>query len=187
MMNFSPPSGHQPVRAAWPHEKLLQERSLTLSFAINDSSAHSYNSATQSYLSFCKLHQFPIDPNPDTMSLYVTFMCAHIAPNSVHSYLSGIAHGLESFYPHACSVTSSKLVHHALLGCTKHRGLAIHHKQALTTDDLALLLHSYASSTLYDDHLFLAIVFVAFFTLLCLGEVVSPDTPAFRNSWKMIC
>ena len=186
VLAFFPPSGHQPLRAAWPREKLVWERALALGFAVDDSSARSYNSATQSYLSFCKLHHFSIDPTPEVMSFYVTFMCAHISPNSVRSYLSGIAHGLESFYPQARSVTSSKLVRRTLLGCTKRRGLAVRRKRALTLDDLSLLLRSYSISPHYDDHLFLALTFISFFALLRLGEVVSSDTPALRKSRKMI-
>jgi hypothetical protein len=185
-MTLPPPLTCQPVRAAWLLEKLAFEQALTLGSAIDDSSACSYNSATQSYLSFCKLHHFPIDPTPDSMSFYVVFMCAHIQPSSVCAYLSGITHGLESFYPHAHSVTSSKLVHHTLLGCTKHQGLAVHCKHALSLDDLHQLLHAYSSSSSHDDMLFLALTFTAFFSLLWLGEIVVPDSFSLHKSCKMI-
>ncbi|KAF9516123.1 hypothetical protein BS47DRAFT_1371823 [Hydnum rufescens UP504] len=175
-MTLPLPLTHQPVWAAWSLEKLAFERALALGSAVDDSSARSYNSATQSYLSFCKLHHFPIDPTPDSMSFYVVFMCAHIRPSSVRAYLSGIAHGLESFYPHVRSVTSSKI----------RRGLAVRRKRALSLDDLHQLLQAYSSSSSHDDMLFLALTFTAFFALLRLGEVVVPDSFSLRKSRKMI-
>ena len=58
-----------------------------------------YTSALNLYLTFGKLHNFNIDPTPETLSLYVTYQSTFINPKSVDSYLSGIANQMESFFP----------------------------------------------------------------------------------------
>lgn len=80
-------------------DRLILERSILLGMAINLTTAASYNSAVNSYLTFCKLHNLAPEPSPDTFSLYITWQSAHIDPKSVDSYLSGICNNLEPFYP----------------------------------------------------------------------------------------
>lgn len=82
-------SSRQPVREAWTLERLLHERAVALGNAIDISTAVTYTSHLQSYLTFCKLHQRPIEPTIDTLSFYTVYMCHHILPGSVDSYLSG--------------------------------------------------------------------------------------------------
>ena len=88
-MTSFPISPRQPLRAPWTHDHLVHIRALALGCAIEPGMASSYSSALQSYLAFCKSHDFPIDPTPDTLSFYIVFMCHHIKPNSIKSYLSG--------------------------------------------------------------------------------------------------
>jgi hypothetical protein len=88
----------QPSCTAWTRECLLHERAIALSHTIDESSAKMYSSHLQSYLTFCKLHDFSIDPTADTLSFYVVFMSHHISPKSVSAYLSGICNTLE---PHS--------------------------------------------------------------------------------------
>jgi hypothetical protein len=47
---------------------LIHERSILLGMAIDNTTANTYTSATNSYLTFCKLHHLPIDPTPETLS-----------------------------------------------------------------------------------------------------------------------
>jgi hypothetical protein len=61
----------QPLRAAWTLERLLRKRAVALGHAIDVSSAQTYNSHLQLYLTFCKIHNFPINPTADTLSFYV--------------------------------------------------------------------------------------------------------------------
>ncbi|KAF9518081.1 hypothetical protein BS47DRAFT_1482825 [Hydnum rufescens UP504] len=70
--------------------------------------------------------------------------------------------------------------------CTKRRGLAVRRKCAVSLDDLHKLLRAYSSSCSRDDMLSLALIFTAFFALLQLGEVVTPDSFPLRKSHKMI-
>lgn len=178
-------STRQPVRAAWSRDRLQHERAIAMGFAIEASSARTYNSATQSYLSFCKNHSFPVDPTPDTLSFFVVYMCAHIQPSSVSNYLSGICSGLEPFFPDVRKARNSRLVSRTLAGCRKRFGTGVHRKRALGLDDLRTLLRIYHASDSFDDRLFLAITFTAFFALMRLGELVGHDTIALRSSRKM--
>jgi hypothetical protein len=95
----SGPHNRQPFRTPWTYERLIRERAIALGHAIESSTAHVYGSHLQSYLQFCKLQHFPIDPTPDTLSFYVVYMSHHIKPASVKSYLSGICNALEPNFP----------------------------------------------------------------------------------------
>lgn len=63
--------------------------------------------------------------------------------------------------------------------------LFISTKRALSLDDLRLLLCAYGTSNVYNDKLFLAIVFTAFWALLRLGETVAPDSLTLHSPRKM--
>ena len=98
-MNVQHTQTWQPVRAAWSNKHLLCERALALGHSIELSTAITYTSHLQSYLTFCKLHDHPICPTVDTLSFFVVFMCHHINPKSISTYLSGICNTLELQFP----------------------------------------------------------------------------------------
>jgi hypothetical protein len=50
-------------------DRLIYERSILLGMAIDSTTANTYTSATNSYLTFCKLHQLPIDPTPEILAV----------------------------------------------------------------------------------------------------------------------
>ena len=112
----------QPQRVAWTREQLLQEHAIALGHAIDPSTAHTYNSHLQSYLSFCKLHHFSIEPTPDMLIFYVVFMGHHIDPRSVSSYLSSICNTLEPYYLSVQSICNGVLVMCTLAGVKKLQG-----------------------------------------------------------------
>src|SRR5262249_38215834 len=118
MTRTSHSSSRRP-RTPWTRERLVHERAIALGMSLERSSKSSYSSALQSYISFCTSHHFPVDPPVDTLSLYVVYMCAHIKPQSVESYLSGICHGLEPFYLHVRDSRRHRLVTQTLAGCKK--------------------------------------------------------------------
>jgi hypothetical protein len=91
-------SSKQPSRPAWTLQWLVCERLILLRMAIDAAMHLSYTSVLNSYLTFCKLHNFDIDPTPETLSLYVTYQSTFISPKSVDSYLSGITNQMESFF-----------------------------------------------------------------------------------------
>src|ERR1700683_1403727 len=75
-MNFEPVLSQQPARQLWTHAHLVHEHAIALGHKIDRSTKSSYNSATNSYLTFCHLHQCPVDPIPETLSF---FHCLHVS------------------------------------------------------------------------------------------------------------
>ena len=113
------PSSKQPARPAWTLQQLVYERSVLLGMVIDTATHLSYTSALNSYLTFCKLHDFDIDPTPETLSLYVTYQSTFINPTSVDSYLSGIANQMETFFPDVRKNRHSALISHTLKGAKR--------------------------------------------------------------------
>ena len=64
----------QKVRLAWTKERLQHERSLALGQAIDTSTWKNYGSALNSYLTFVRIHDLPVEPTPDTLSYFIVFM-----------------------------------------------------------------------------------------------------------------
>ena len=184
-MRTPPPSSRQPHRAPWTRERLEHERAMALGNAIDASSAASYSSALQSYVTFCRSHNFPIDPTPDTLSFFTVFMCHHIKPSSVDAYLSGICNQLKPFYPHARSNRRHQLVARTLRGCKKLRAVAITRKRPLHRAELSILRDQYMSTSNHDDPLFFTILLVGFHALMRLGELVWPDKKALQDYRKV--
>src|SRR5271168_1752196 len=113
------PTSRKPRREAWTIDRLINERSISLGYSLDASSFGAYTSALNSYLTFCNLHNLPVDPTPDTLSFYVVFLSTHIDPNSVNSYLSGICRQLEPFLPDIRHNHKSVLVSRTMTGCLR--------------------------------------------------------------------
>ena len=185
-MRTPAPSSRQPLRAPWTRERLEHERAVALGNAIDASSAAAYSSALQSYISFCRSHGFSIDPTPDTLSFYTVYMCHHIKPESVNSYLSGICNQLEPYYPHARPNRRHQLVARTLRGCKKLRAVATTRKRALMRSELSALQPRYMSLSSHDDLLFFVILLVGFHGLMRLGELVWPDKKSLQDYRKVM-
>ena len=164
----------QPPRAAWPRDRLLRERAIALGLAIDTSTLNSYSSALNSYLTFVRLHNLPVEPTPDTLSFFVVFMSHHIEPRSVSSYLSGICQQLEPYFEHVRASRHTPLVARTMTGCLRLFSSPTTRKRALTLSDLIL-----------DDLLFKAILLTGFFALMRLGELTFPNTKKLRN-WRKV-
>ena len=80
-------------------DHLNYEQSILLGLSIDSTTAASYTSTINSYLTFCKIHRLSIEPMLDTLSYYVTYQSHFINPSSVDSYLSGIVNQLKPYYP----------------------------------------------------------------------------------------
>ena len=117
-------SARQPTQPAWTLEHLIYEHSILLGMVINTSTHISYTSALNSYLTFCKLYDFDINPMPETLSLYVAYQSMFINPKSVDSYLSGIANQMEAFFPNVQENRNSILVSRTLKGAKRWHGIA---------------------------------------------------------------
>ena len=175
----------QPVREVWTRERLVHERAIALGNILDKSTLSNYGSALNSYLNFVKLHNFPVEPTPDTLSFFTVYMSHHIDPRSVNTYLSGLSQQLEAHFPTAKAARNSTLVRRTLQGCMRMKGTATVRKRALTTDDLQLVVNHYCGSTLHDDLLFVAMLHTGFLGLLHLGEMTFPDDPSLQN-WRKV-
>ena len=171
-------------RLAWTRERLLRERALALGQAIDTSTWKNYGSALNSYLTFVRLHDFPVEPTPDTLSFFTVFMCHHIKPDSVDSYLSGICQQLEPYFPSVREIRKSMLCKCTLTECRCLRGVPTKRKRALTLHDLQLVINHYSNSNSYDDLLFISQLVTGFFALMRLGELTIPDDKTLFNHRK---
>jgi hypothetical protein len=178
-------NARQPNREAWSLERLIHERSIFLGMALDSSSFRAYSSHLNSYLTFCNLHRLPIDPTPDTLSYFVTFMSHHIQPRSVDAYLSGIVNQLEPHFPHVRQSRHSPLVKRTVQGALRLFGRPMLRKQPILRDDLLRVLQALQHLLDHDDLLWVTQLHCGFYALLRLGELVSPDELALRDSSKL--
>ena len=106
----------QPPRVAWTLNCLNYEWSILLGLSIDSTSAATYTSTTNSYLTFCKKHHLSIEPTTETLSYYITYQTHFTSPNSINFYLSSIVNQLELYYPDIRKQQGSLLVKHTLKG-----------------------------------------------------------------------
>lgn len=172
-------------RPPWSLERLVRERAIDVSFAKDRSTNASYSSACQSYIYFCHIHSFPIDPSADTLSLYVAWLCTYIKPKSVDTYLSAICSELEDLYPDVRKNRKSPLVKNTLAGAKKRFGTDTQRKDPLAVEDIIRVAQSFPTPS-HDDLLFLALLLCAFYGVHRLGELVDHDRPDLRDSNKTI-
>ena len=177
---------HQPQWEPWTINWLVHEQSIALGLSINNSSHITYTSALNSYITFCKIHNFNIEPREQTLSFFVVYMSSHIKPSSVNSYLSGISNQLEPFFPEVWKSCNSMLMSRTMTGCQCHFGTPVKCKRPLSTDDLKTVISAIGTSAKHDDELFLAMLLTRFHGLMCLGELTFPDSVAHCNYRKVI-
>ena len=175
----------QPVREAWTRDRLVRERAIALGQAIDTSTLKSYSSALNSYLAFVRLHDFPVEPTPDTLSFYTVYMCSFLKPESVTAYLSGLCQQLEPYFPNVRAARLSPLVERTLKGCKRLKGSATKRKRALTFSDLYVVSNDLQHSHLHDDQLFLSMLYTGFFALMRLGELSFPNDKDLQN-WRKV-
>jgi integrase len=137
------------------------------------------------YLTFCNIHNLPVDPTQDTLSFFVVFLSSYIKPDSVNSYLSGICRQLEPFFPEIRRNRNSMLVSRTMTGCMRRFGSAVDRKSPLSHANLLFVLDSMVSAPSHDELLFAAIILTAFYALMRLGELVFLDKRDHRNYRKL--
>jgi hypothetical protein len=172
-------------RLAWTRDRLLRERAIALGQAIDTSTWKNYGSALNSYLTFVRIHNFPVEPTADTISFFTVFMCHHIKPDSVDTYLSGICQQLEPYFPSIREIRKSMLCKRTLTGCKRLRGVPTIRKRALALMDLLIVIDYYANSSSHDDLLFVALLLTGFFALMRLGELTISDDKSLFDYRKV--
>ena len=175
----------QPIRDPWTQERLIRERAIALGQAIDTSTWNNYGSALNSYLTFVCLHNLPVEPTANMLSLYTVWMCHHIKPDSVNTYLSGICQQLKPYFPHVQEIRKGQLIHRTLEGCKCLWGTPTIRKRALMIDDLNIVCRSFNNASSHDDLLFCTQLCVGFFALMRLGETTFLDNIALRDPWKL--
>ena len=175
----------QPNQEVWSKGKLVHECAIALGNVMDKSTLSNYSSALNSYLNFVTQHDFPVKLTSETLSFFTVYMCHHINPWSVNTYLTGISQQLETYFPDIKNARNSPLVHRTLQGCMRMRGRATVCKRALTVDDLHLVTTHYQNSHSHDDLLFISMLLTGFFGLLWLGEMTFPDDLSLQN-WKKV-
>jgi hypothetical protein len=153
--------------------------------AVDQSTASTYSSTLNLYLTFCKIHGIPVDSTSKTLSYYVAFQSSFINPKSVDSYLSGICNQLEPFYPQVQKNHLSALVNRTLAGTKQHYGVTAVRKALLSVTNLFHVTNTLATSHTHDDLLFKAQLITGFTGLLHLGDLMFPDNMASRNNRKL--
>jgi hypothetical protein len=51
-------------------DQLIHERAIALGLSIDESLNLTYTSALNSYITFCKVHRFAIEPTKETLSFF---------------------------------------------------------------------------------------------------------------------
>jgi hypothetical protein len=175
----------QPCRDAWTMDRLINEQSISLGYSLDSLSYGTYTLALNSYLTFCNLHNLPVDPTPNTLSFYVVFLSSHIDPKSVNSYLSGICQQLEPFFPDVRHNHNGMLVSHTMTGCMRRFRNPVKHKTPLSHANLLFILDSMVSQPSHDNLIFAVLLLTGFYALMRLGELVFPDKKILRNYCKI--
>lgn len=184
MINLST-SSRQPIREAWTLDRLNAELTINLGMAIDRSTHANYTSALNSYITFCRLHGFDIEPTQRTLALYVTFQSTYINPNSVDTYLSGISNQLETHFPDVRLARRSALVSRALQGAKRRFGVPTNRKLPLTKANLMQVLSSYGTAPSHDDLLFVTQLFTGTNCLMRLAELTWPDKLSLQDYRKV--
>ncbi|KAF8234500.1 hypothetical protein L208DRAFT_1548935 [Tricholoma matsutake] len=175
----------QPLQEPWTMDHLIHERAIVLGLSIDESSNLTYTSALNSYITFCRLHHFPIEPTEETLSFFAVYTSTFIKPNSVNSYLSGVVNQLEPFFPDVRTHQNSNLVKHTMVGCCCCFGSPVKCKQLLSKSDLRVVIKKLGMLQSHDERLFLAILLTSFHGLMHLGELCFPDRITSRNYRKV--
>ena len=131
------------------------------------------------------MHNMPVDPTTDTLSLFTVYMSHHIKPDSINMYLSRICQQLEPYFPQVREAQKSQLVHQTLQGCKHLQGSPTEQKRALTISDLNTVCIEYSHDPSHDDLLFCTQLCTGFFALMRLGELTWPDDRDLRDPWKL--
>jgi len=130
-----------------------------------------------------KYSNLPVEPSLKTLSFFTVYMCHHINPHSINTYLSSIVQQLENTFLMVREAHNSIIVCCTLQGCMQMKGKAAVHKCALSLDDLHLVINHYQHSTSHNDLLFVAMLTTGFFGLMRLGELAFLNEKTLQN-WK---
>ncbi|KAJ7776591.1 hypothetical protein DFH07DRAFT_951722 [Mycena maculata] len=109
----------------WHHPDVpaaSQAAAIALGFTLDPSSNTTYSSATNSYLTFVKMHGLPVEPTEETLSFFTVYI------------------QLEPFFPEVRARRNGPLVSRTLAGCTRRFGTPVTRKRPITEDDIVQVI-----------------------------------------------
>lgn len=81
------------------------------------------------------------------ISQVICFICHHIKPDSVSSYISGMSNVLEPHFDDVWKNCNHLLVTRTLAGMKKLQGTSVQRKPSMSSDELKKLLTEYGASS----------------------------------------
>ena len=151
--------------------------------AIERSTRNNYATGARDYLRFCRIHNLPLDPTPQTLSRYIAYTSRFIA--SGPKYLTGARHFLKDFFPDFTAARVDAAVQATIRGSKKLRADPIRRKPPLRTSHLQAFLDIANTSGLYNDLLFITMLACGFYALHRMGELTQPNQHSLRD-WRKI-
>ncbi|KNZ79037.1 hypothetical protein J132_04737 [Termitomyces sp. J132] len=112
-------------------------------------------------------------------------MAHHIFPSSVGTYLYGICSQLEPYSSNVHKEHHSRIMKDTLVGSLRLHGVSPNQKEALSQDDLVLIIDHYHNSQSHDDRLFVGMLTTGFHALLWLGEMAQLDNENLLDNRKI--
>ena len=140
------------------------------SHALEKSTVGGYLTGARHYLHFCRIHNLPLDPTPQTLSRYIAYTSLSIA--SGPKYLTGARHFLHDIFPGFDDNRASPLVQATIRGSKKIRADPVHRKQPLRVSHLLAFLDAARRTRSYDDLLFATIMSCCFYACHRSGELI---------------
>ncbi|KAF8811719.1 hypothetical protein BYT27DRAFT_7133776, partial [Phlegmacium glaucopus] len=165
--------GEPSPRLARPSLELedLDARVLHLqTHSLEKSTISGYATGARDYLHFCRIHDIPLDPTPETLSRYIAFTSLNIA--SGPKYLTGARHFLLSLYPDFDINRNNPLVQATIRGSKKVRADPVHRKQPIRISHLSSFVDTAKCSGNFDDLLFATIMSCSFYGCHRSGELI---------------
>ncbi|KAF8802616.1 hypothetical protein BYT27DRAFT_7055022, partial [Phlegmacium glaucopus] len=165
--------GEPSPRLAHPSLELkdLDARVLHLqTHSLEKSTISGYTTGARDYLHFCRIHDIPLNPTPETLSRYIAFTSLNIA--SGPKYLTGARHFLLSLYPDFDINRSNPLVQATIRGSKKVRADPVHRKQPIHISHLSSFVNMAKSTRNFDDLLFAMIMSCCFYGCHRSGELI---------------
>lgn len=147
-----------------------------------------YEAAYHHWCNFVRAYSFDSFPSPDSLSLFVVFRLRSIAASSVEKELAGIGwHYKGVDEPRWTGARSSPEVARALLGGIKTLQQPVHQAAPLPMDILVRAIDRLRlPHAPYEALLWAAMAIVGFLTCSRAQEVSTFDSPALRNTAKLI-
>ena len=140
------------------------------SHALETSTVGGYSTGARHYLHFCRIHNLPLDPTPQTLSRFIAYTSLSIA--SGPKYLTGVRHFLHDLFPGFDENRASPLVQATIRGSKKIRADPVHRKLPLRVSHLLAFLDAARRTRSYDDLLFATIMSCCFYACHRSGELI---------------